>query len=66
MCAVSVIHDYMSQRVPVERWTPAEYQLLQDILTQVKKLDEALGEKDCEDSSKAQYLQDIRARLGEN
>ncbi len=63
MCAVSVIHDYMRERVPVERWTPSAFDLFQEVLGKLGELDVALSDPDCEDPQKAQYLDQIRERL---
>ena len=55
MCAVSVIISYMEDRVPPEKWA-----LFEKILDDIKQLDKILGQPDCIDPQKEEYLQAIR------
>ena len=63
MCAVSVIIGYLQENVLPERWRSDDFRLLEDILAQVKRLDDALGQPDCIDPEKAKYLENIRRIL---
>ena len=60
MCIVSNIYDY-GQTVPEKDWTiPAirEFDRLEEI---ARKLDQLLGQKDCEDPDKAAFREQLKA-----
>ena len=63
MCVVSMIYDYVREYVPVTQWTPDTFALLEEVLRKLNKLDAKLGQPDCEDPNKAQYLQEVRTYL---
>lgn len=62
MCAVSAISDY-GRQIPFERWTPNGWQQYVELIEQAEKFDEANGEPECEDPSKAQWMKEVEARL---
>ena len=63
MCAVSVIVGYMQHHIKVDGWRYNDFLLLQKIIKDVEKLDKLLGQLDCIDPKKAEYLQAINGIL---
>lgn len=63
MCTISVIFDYGRERIGVERWTPETFDQFKKILEEAAKLDTVLGEPDCEDPKKAEWMKEVERRL---
>lgn len=63
MCSVSVIQDYMSQRTTPAQWTRPMFNEYKEILRRLDKLDEKLGQPDCEDPAKAAWMREVETRL---
>lgn len=62
MCAVSVIMDYWSVR-PDTPWTRETFDAFKVVVEQVDALDTALGEPECHDPSKAEWMKRVEDRL---
>ena len=65
MCAVSAMHDYFREHVPMRDWTPALYRSYQEVIAQVGKLDRAFSQPDCEDPGKAAWMKAVEERLAQ-
>lgn len=63
MCMVSMVMDYGMQRVPAQNWTLDTWTQYQQILALLKQLDTKLGEPECHDSAKAEWMQQVEERL---
>lgn len=63
MCAVSELHTYMDTRVPRESWTRETFNDYLSIIGSLGKLDRELDQSDCDDSSKAAWMEDVENRL---
>lgn len=63
MCCVSVIQAYMSQRVPLQTWTPTLYQEYQELIQKVAEMDKKLGQPDCDDPEKAAWMKKVEEYL---
>lgn len=63
MCMVSMVSDYGQERIPAYQWTPDTWSDYQEILRLLKKLDEKLGQKDCDESDKQEWMKEIEKRL---
>lgn len=63
MCSVSVIMDYGRTRIPPKQWTPSAWSEYKEILKRLEALDEKLGEPDCEDPAKAEWMENIEKRI---
>jgi hypothetical protein len=63
MCAVSAVHDNYHWNVPQQQWTQPLFNEYQDIIRRLDALDKKLGQKDCEDPSKAHWMAEVQARL---
>lgn len=62
MCMVSAMIDSLRQ-IPQPQWTPQTWDRAQEILDAVRRLDEKLGQKDCEDPKKAEWMREVEDRL---
>ena len=56
MCSVSVMQDYWREHTQPTQWTPPLWTDYQEVLRLLKKLDEKLGQPDCEDPAKAAWM----------
>lgn len=65
MCVVSATHDYMRQRVPIRDWTRPAFDDYQEIIKRLEKLDKKLGQPDCVDPAKAEWMKEVEKRLAE-
>jgi hypothetical protein len=63
MCAVSAVHDNYSIGVPLQQWTRPLFNEYQDIIARLDALDKKLGQKECEDPSKAAWMREVEKRL---
>lgn len=63
MCAMSVVYDYMQQRVPLDDWTRPAYDEFKQVIERLDRLDHLLGQPDCVDPEKAALMQRIEERL---
>jgi len=63
MCSVSVIQDYMRERVAPSDWTRPVWSEYQEVLRRLEALDAKLGQPHCEDRAKAAWMQEIEKRL---
>lgn len=63
MCSVSVIQDYMRERVEPYQWTRPVWNDYQEVLRRLEALDAKLGQPHCEDPAKAAWMREIEARL---
>lgn len=63
MCAVSATMDYMRQYVPIQDWTRPQYNEFQEILKRLADLDAKLGQPDCHDPAKAEWMREVEERL---
>lgn len=64
MCAMSMMLGYMVDRVPVEQWDRKSYNLFDDIIQKVNELDVLLGQADCVDPIKQDYVDRVKKALG--
>lgn len=64
MCIVSMAYDYYGKKPEIaQNFDYDSYQLLREILDKLKELDEKLGEKDCEDPRKGEWLKDMERKF---
>lgn len=63
MCAVSATMDYMRQHIPIAQWDRPMFNEYQEILNRLAALDAKLGQPDCEDPAKAEWMQQVEERL---
>lgn len=63
MCVISVVFDYGRERIPSEQWTQEAYDQFKKILEEAAKLDTVLGEPNCEDPKKAEWMKEVERRL---
>lgn len=63
MCSVSAIFDYGRTQVPIQDWTRPAFNEFQEIIRRLEHLDELLAQPDCEDARKAQWMNEVEARL---
>jgi hypothetical protein len=63
MCSVSVIQDYMRQRVAPMDWTRPVWTEYQEVLRRLEALDAKLGQPHCEDPAKAAWMAAVEERL---
>lgn len=63
MCAVSATMDYMRQYVPIQDWTRPAFDEYKEILRRLEALDTKLGQPDCEDPAKAEWMKQVEERL---
>lgn len=62
MCMVSVIYDY-GRTVPQAQWTWPAFSEYQEIIRRLEALDKKLGEPDCHDPAKGDWMKAIEERL---
>lgn len=63
MCMMSMIIDY-GRKVPSDAWDQGSWdRFTQVILPEVEKLDEELGEPDCVDPGKAEWMEQMEERM---
>lgn len=62
MCSYSMVSDAFRQ-FPLPDWTRPTFDEAQEILRLVKRIDEKMGQKDCEDPTKAAWMQQVEERL---
>lgn len=55
MCMMSVVTGY-GMGVQQNHWTPVTWKMFQDLVARVDKLDSALGEHECIDPAKDEWL----------
>ena len=65
MCAVSVIQDYWRNTTNPQDWTRSAWIDYQEILNRLAELDRKMGQPNCEDSTKAEWMQEVERRLAE-
>lgn len=66
MCVVSMVHDYgRTNFPPVETWTLKDSLQYAEIIKRLDKLDKRFDQRDCEDESKRQYLQEVLDHIKE-
>ena len=63
MCLVSVISDWARTAVPPVQWTRPAFDEYQEIIRRLQELDRKLGQPDCEDPAKMQFMKEIDERL---
>lgn len=63
MCAVSAMYDYGRTMIPLQDWTRPAFNEFQEILKRIEALDKKLGQPDCEDPTKAAWMQQVEERL---
>ena len=63
VCAVSGLHDYFRQNVPLDNWTRPVFNEYQEIIRRLDKLDAHFAQPACEEPAKAMWLKDVEARL---
>jgi hypothetical protein len=63
MCCVSVVSDYMREKVPAQQWTQQSFGEYQEILRRLGDLDRALNQPHCEDPAKLAWMRDVERRL---
>lgn len=63
MCSVSMIQDYMRERVAPQDWTRPVWIEYQEVLRRLEALDAKLGQPHCEDPAKAAWMREIEERL---
>lgn len=63
MCTVSVVSDYVRERVPLQRWTPQIFGEYREIIRRLTILDEKLGQPHCEDPAKVAWMKQVEERL---
>lgn len=63
MCMTSAITEYAHQRIPQFQWTLPVYNEFKVIIEMIEALDRKLGQPDCVDPAKAEYLKQIEERL---
>ena len=61
MCTYSMIHDW-AQKLPDQTWTRPMFSEYQEIIRQLKAIDEKLGLPNC-NPNKGEFLEKIEARL---
>ncbi|TFG95718.1 hypothetical protein E4H12_12680 [Candidatus Thorarchaeota archaeon] len=62
MCTISVIYDY-GQQLPQTFWTEESFEHYHQLLEAAKLFDQQSGQPDCEDPSKALWIETIKSRL---
>lgn len=62
MCAVSAVFDY-GKNLPNTFWSYETFKEYQKMLDAAKRFDAATGQPDCEDSSKKQWLQEVKTQV---
>lgn len=60
MCVQSVISDYFGQRT---YWTSQQFKDVKDLLDHAAKIDRALGEPECIDPEKEEWMKKVEERL---
>lgn len=63
MCAVSQIHMWAKQNIPLDQWSRITFTEYQDIIRRIQELDDKLNQKECVDPSKAAWMKDVEKRL---
>lgn len=64
MCAVSALYNYYAT-YPMDWWNALKLEEFQKLIRIAKQMDEAVGEKDCEDPEKAKLIERVEKQLGE-
>ena len=59
---VSVVYDY-GKTVPATSWTPDSWSQFQEIIKRLNDLDKKLGEPECHDPAKAEWVKEVEERL---
>lgn len=62
MCALSMVYDY-GNRFPIDYWNADTAAAMKRLIDEAKRFDETTGQPDCEDPSKAEFLEQIDALL---
>lgn len=62
MCVVSVVFDY-GQQLPQQYWSQESFDQYLALLKVAKQFDDVSGQPECEDPSKAQWIEAIKTRL---
>jgi hypothetical protein len=63
MCMVSMVTEYGRDRIDVIKWTPDTFSEYQEIIRRLEALDEKLGQPDCEDPAKTEWMREVEERL---
>jgi hypothetical protein len=61
---VSMVIDYVRDRTTFKQWDWDKYWKLQKILDRLEELGKKLGEPECKDDRKAEYMEELRTYLG--
>jgi len=64
MCVYSMVSDYGRNMNP-GNWNPNSFDAFKQLLDEARKFDEAAGEPDCEDPSKAEFLKELEERFAD-
>lgn len=59
MCAASVTIGYMVERVPIYDWTPDKFDKFKQAIDLLAGLDKELGQPDCSDKDKLDYMKRV-------
>lgn len=63
MCFYSGVSAYGQMRIKPEQWTRPVWTEYQEVLQRLAALDAKLGQPDCADPVKNEWMSDIEARL---
>lgn len=62
MCMVSVVSDY-GKSIATSTWTTRTFSEYQEILRRLEALDAKLGEPECHDPGKQEWMAEVERRL---
>lgn len=62
MCVMSVMSDYYG-RYPMDRWNRRKWEQFQETIPVIEELDRVMGEPDCLDPAKAEWMKRVEERL---
>jgi hypothetical protein len=63
MCMVSMIIDYARDNTQWAQWDWAKYYELESIIKRLDDLDKSLGEPECKDDRKGEYLAELKSQI---
>jgi len=64
MCIISRLYDWGNELSP-DNWDPSSLKDFKDLIEKAKELDTKLGQPDCEDPSKADWMKQMEERFKE-
>lgn len=64
MCLISRVHDW-GREIDHAKWTPEALTNFKKLLPAINQLDTQLGEPDCEDPTKSEWLRSMEQRFAE-